>query len=127
MFWLSLFLIAMTIFIDLCTKLIFFLFTGLVAMILTFLSFLGGIINLLSMNFGMKTVIVRFVRIGHAALGSLTISSAFLALCFGFNHAVYRNLLGDLNANIGIALTVCALVGTLLTALLNTLGKLFCC
>ncbi|KAI8420129.1 hypothetical protein MSG28_008708 [Choristoneura fumiferana] len=58
---------------------------GLIAMILTFISLIGGAINL----YTKKTV---FTTIIHSCAGSLTLAAAFLALCLGFDKFVFRNL-----------------------------------
>ncbi|KAI8431791.1 hypothetical protein MSG28_016211 [Choristoneura fumiferana] len=80
---------------------------GLIAMILTFISLIGGAINL----YTKKTV---FTTIIHSCAGSLTLAAAFLALCLGFDKFVFRNVMGDTVANLSIALTAIGLVGTLM-------------
>lgn len=83
--------------------------SGLIAMILTFISLVGGVINL----YTEKTVITNIL---HSCAGSLTLVSAFICLCLGFDKTIFRLARGQTTSNLLIALTVFALIGTLLTA-----------
>ncbi|XP_072942987.1 transmembrane reductase CYB561D2-like [Epargyreus clarus] len=78
---------------------------GLIAMILTVLSLVGGVFNIYSSRLRLN---VTLVRICHMTLGCLVIITAFLALCLAF-HIVYRAVMGNANATLLIALTVLSL------------------
>ncbi|CAB3228804.1 unnamed protein product [Arctia plantaginis] len=87
---------------------------GLVATILTVINLLAGIFNM----FFNRTRKLILLKILHICLGALTISVAFIALILAFD-LYYREENGDINANLAIALSVFALFGILLLALLN--------
>ncbi|XP_030026521.1 uncharacterized protein LOC115444754 [Manduca sexta] len=91
---------------------------GFIAFILTVVSLVGGVMNLIFPKH-LSTLLFRLV---HICVGILTISVAFLSLCFGFND-LYRTLLGDINANLSISLTIMALCGVLSFTMLNLVKK----
>ncbi|KAJ0174139.1 hypothetical protein K1T71_010285 [Dendrolimus kikuchii] len=92
---------------------------GLIAMILTVVSLIAGFMNLICPK-KFSTLLHRTL---HALIGSATLLFAFVCLCFGFND-VYRDVLGDENADLSIAMTAVALVGTLTNAFVNVVKRI---
>ncbi|XP_047996575.1 transmembrane reductase CYB561D2-like [Leguminivora glycinivorella] len=89
---------------------------GLIAMIFTVLSLIGGVIGLFS-----KTAAIK---IGHSFAGSVTLIAAFICLCLGFDKTVVRLHLNDTIANLAIAFTVIGLVGTLCSAAMSNFNRI---
>ncbi|XP_004933387.1 transmembrane reductase CYB561D2 [Bombyx mori] len=87
---------------------------GLIALILTVISLIGGVVNLIFP----KQTSALILRSLHACFGLLTVSVAFICLCLGFD-TIYRIVMGDVNANLSIAFTVMALIGVLSSAVSN--------
>ncbi|XP_045501749.1 uncharacterized protein LOC123698957 [Colias croceus] len=94
---------------------------GLVSLILTILSMVGGIVNAYSSKLNINP---SYLKIAHSCLGSLTLSSAFLCLCFAFN-STFRVGLGDQNADLAISVTVIALVGSLASPCIGVVRRIF--
>ncbi|XP_063540318.1 probable transmembrane reductase CYB561D1 [Cydia strobilella] len=88
---------------------------GLIAMLLTALSLVGGIIGLYT-----KTAAIKIL---HSCAGSLTLISAFICLCLGFDKALFRGLFNDTVANLAIAFTAFGLIGTLCSAANSNLNR----
>ncbi|XP_063626567.1 uncharacterized protein LOC134798156 [Cydia splendana] len=88
---------------------------GLIAMLLTAISLVGGIIGLYT-----KTTAIKLL---HACAGSLTLISAFICLCLGFDKSVFRGLFNDTVADLAITLTVIGLIGTLWSAANSNLNR----
>lgn len=86
-------------------------------MILTCVSLVGGVINL----YTERTV---FTKLLHSGAGTLTLVSAFICLCLGFDKTIFRLARGQTTSNLLIALTVIALIGTLLTATISNTKRL---
>ncbi|XP_059060920.1 uncharacterized protein LOC131853865 [Achroia grisella] len=91
---------------------------GWVAMILTFLSLIGGVINLYSQKLNLFPFLIRSC---HACIGCVTLIVAFLCLIFGFTQVRF---MGEINANMSIGLTVCALLGVLLSPCVTFVKRL---
>ncbi|CAH4035132.1 unnamed protein product [Pieris brassicae] len=94
---------------------------GIVAFLCTILTMIGGIVNANSSRLNINKT---FLTLAHSCIGSLTLCSAFLSLCFAFN-SIYRVDMGDKSANFGIALSVVALVGTLVSPSLDFVKRIF--
>ncbi|XP_073953581.1 uncharacterized protein [Choristoneura fumiferana] len=90
---------------------------SLIAMILTCISLVGGVINL----YLERTVVTKLL---HSGAGTLTLVSAFIGLCLGFDKTIFRLARGQTTSNLLIALTVFALIGTLLTATISNSKRL---
>ncbi|KAI8420130.1 hypothetical protein MSG28_008709 [Choristoneura fumiferana] len=90
---------------------------GLVAMILTVISLVGGVANLF-----MSTTV--FTKVVHSCAGSLTILFAFLCLCLGFDTGVYRWAMGDDITVLAITLTVAGLIGVLFSATVSNIQRI---
>ncbi|XP_053614703.1 uncharacterized protein LOC128677701 [Plodia interpunctella] len=93
---------------------------GLVAMILTMMSLIGGLINLF-LSGSKNSLLLKTV---HSCVGSLALVIAFICLCFGFDN-VYRAIFGNAAANMSISFTIFALVGVLLPPVVNTFNRIF--
>lgn len=89
---------------------------GLIAMLLTALSLVGGIIGL-----NTKTATIKIL---HSCAGSLALISAFICLCLGFDKTVFRGLFNDTVANVAIAFTAIGLIGTLYSAANSNLNRI---
>ncbi|KAI8420128.1 hypothetical protein MSG28_008707 [Choristoneura fumiferana] len=79
---------------------------SLIAMILTCISLVGGVINLYSE----RTVVTKLL---HSGAGTLTLVSAFIGLCLGFDKTIFR-----------LARGLFALITTLLSVLNGILSSL---
>lgn len=88
-------------------------------MILTVVSLVGGAAKL-TFPKKLSSLVHRFL---HVCIGILTLTVAFICLCFGFD-TLYRDTMDDVNANLSIALTVVALIGTIASASLNMTRRL---
>ncbi|XP_038211423.1 uncharacterized protein LOC119831925 [Zerene cesonia] len=93
---------------------------GLIALILTILSMVGGIVSAYSSKLNINPA---YMRIAHSCIGSLTLSAAFLCLLFAFN-TTFRAGMGNKNANLAIAMTVIGLVGTLTSPCLDVVRRM---
>lgn len=86
-------------------------------MILTCVSLVAGFMGLVCP----KVFATLLHRILHALIGLATLFFAFVCLCLGFND-LYRDVLGDENADLSIAMTSVALVGIMISSFCN-IGK----
>lgn len=95
---------------------------GLIAMILTFLSLIGGLVNVFAQKLNKFPVLIKSC---HACLGSVTLIVAFLSLIFGFSSDIFRNSIEETNSNMCIAFTVFALVGVIISPCITLFSRLF--
>ncbi|XP_013187651.2 uncharacterized protein LOC106132699 [Amyelois transitella] len=93
---------------------------GLVAMIMTVVSLLGGLTNLF-LSGNNNRLLIKTV---HSCFGSLTLVIAFICLGLGFDNA-FRVVFGNPAANMCISFTVFAIVGIVLPPTLNTFNRIF--
>lgn len=81
--------------------------SGLVAMLLTAVSLVGGLVNLICTNLVNSSILKSI----YCGVMTLSLIIAFVAICLGLN--MYKDSLLDTNTNMAIAFTVLALVGML--------------
>ncbi|KAG7301462.1 hypothetical protein JYU34_014420 [Plutella xylostella] len=92
--------------------------TGWLAFILTFISLIGGVLNLYLKQHD------KIIKICHASLGSATLILAATTLCLGFDKQLFRLFASDSATNILIIATVVVLVGTFYSVVINGIKRL---
>ncbi|KAG7301460.1 hypothetical protein JYU34_014418 [Plutella xylostella] len=93
---------------------------GLIALLLTCLSMIGGIINLLFFKVNPK-----IIKILHASLGLLTLCVAYLSLIFAFSDYSNIFLNGVSNVRLAISLTVVGLGGLVASSIVNIFQRIY--
>ncbi|XP_048483651.1 uncharacterized protein LOC119690288 isoform X3 [Plutella xylostella] len=93
---------------------------GLIALLLTCLSMIGGIINLLFFKVNPK-----IIKILHTCLGLLTLCVAYLSLIFAFSDYSNIFLNGVSNVRLAISLTVVGLGGLVASSIVNIFQRIY--
>ncbi|GBP09807.1 hypothetical protein EVAR_81079_1 [Eumeta japonica] len=83
---------------------------GLLALIFTVISLIGGVINLYIKKKG------NIIKIGHALVGCATLILAFVTLIMGMDKDIFRIYVASSGANTLIALAVISLIGVMFPA-----------
>ncbi|KAJ8717241.1 hypothetical protein PYW08_005640 [Mythimna loreyi] len=86
---------------------------GLVAMVLTTVSLVGGLVHLICSSM----LSARIFKLLYSCIMTLTLIIAFIAICLAFDQ--FRIFATDTSANMAIAFTVLALVGMLMMIIGN--------
>lgn len=97
-------------------------FAGLVALVLTLLSLIGGLLNLVCLKMMGNSKTTNIIPTISTAL---TLCVVYICIALAFNDDIFRIWSTNANANLIIAITIFGMAGMLLAAVHNIFNDIY--